>query len=462
MSTYKPPRIEVRSIVNNRIINIPEDVRIPVVVGVGPSEVIITDEAVARSSGSLPTIDRLANHHVTVTKVAPYPGASGSYSPWDGNYGWCAGTNSDDLGAIFWGSGSEGTGRPRQSDTYYVSYTYPVPSTQFSPQLFTDSGDIEATYGEETAATAALTIAAKIVIENGAPAVMCQQLSGSATSSTVWSAALDKLKKKSDISYVVPINTAAVARSSVFAHCLVESAPVVGHERRGIFGLQNGATPSDHIEVANSLSNKRAVVVSPSTDVTRDTPVGTTLTLDGSYVAAAVAGSIAAQERPRDPITGKVIVGVMIPDDQYEPYDMNRMGNAGICVLYAKSGILKCRHAITTDTTSADTEEISVVDAEDYVIRITRNKLDSGFLGKGIVIEPSTPYNVVAAVKAIWNQLVRDRQIYAYGTKTDPTTGEVPITAQVDSSEPRRINVTGSIKYLYPLNYINVSFYVYI
>ena len=141
---------------------------------------------------------------------------------------------------------------------------------------------------------------------------------------------------------------------------------------------------------------------------------------------------------------------------------MNRMAAAGVCVVFAKSGVTKIRHAITTDTSNADNREISVVAADDLVRRVTRTSLTEAYIGKGIVISESTPSAVAATVGAIWNSLVRDGLIASYGTKNDPTTGEVPITASQDPNEPTRINVTGSVKFLYPLNYISVEFYIYV
>jgi hypothetical protein len=96
------------------------------------------------------------------------------------------------------------------------------------------------------------------------------------------------------------------------------------------------------------------------------------------------------------------------------------------------------------------------------VRRITRDKLNDAYIGKGLVISESTPAAVAATVKAIWNSLVRDGLISSYGTKNDPSTGEVPISAVQDSIEPTRINVTGAVKFLYPLNYISVEFFIYV
>lgn len=450
---YTPPSVRVTSIANNRIINISENVRIPCIVGEGPSVRTVTDFPIVRGSGS---IDVLPDSNITLTVVSPYPGAATSYSNWSGHF---SGSGSS---AISW-SGSAGDTAPRDSEVYYVSYTYPVPTDQFDPQVFVDSKDIKAFYGAESTTSGKLTIAADIALENGAPAVMCIQISGSASVDANWSNALDKLKKKSNIAYVVPITAKSSVQNLAVAHCEYESNPDIGHERECIFGGDATVTDvNDFVAKAGAFANKRVILVAPNSGVTRTSSAGTAFVLDGSYISAALSGLITGQASPIKPVTGKQIVGFTIPNDQYEPYDMNRMAAAGICVVYAKSGVTKVRHAITTDTASADTREISVVAADDLVRRITRNALTEAYIGKGIVISDSTPAAVAATVKAIWSSLVRDGLINSYGTKNDPTTGEVPITASQDPNEPTRINVTGSVKFLYPLNYISVEFFIYV
>ena len=462
--TYTPPSVQVTSIANNRIINISGDVRIPAIVGEGPSLRTVTDQSVVRGSGSGPDALSVTPSGsagtMTLTKVAAYPGATSSNSAWDDRY-----SLSGSFGDIYWDpSATQGSEAPREGETYYVSYTYPVVSTQFDPQIFTDSKDIMATYGEESASNK-VTVAANMALENGAPAVMCLQVSGSASALTNWQSAFDKLKKKSNVAYLVPVTTDNAVTGVVAAalqHCNEQSAPEIGHERETIVGMNSAATVQNHIDKSNALDNKRVIIAAPGAEVTRTTSAGISLTLDGSYIAAALAGLIAAQSKPIQPVTGKIITGFVIPDDQYEPYEMNRMATEGVTVVYAKSGVNKVRHALTTDPTSADTSEISVVAADDMVRRITRDKLTEAYIGKGLVITESTPAQVVGTVKAIWNSLVRDGLIFEYGAKNDPTTGEVPISAVQDANEPTRINVTGSVKFLYPLNYINVEFFVYV
>jgi hypothetical protein len=469
--SYTPPNVQVTSIANTRIINISENARIPAVVGYGPSVRYITDEVVTRISGTGSSyVDYLSNYGVTVTRVSPFPTGlttTGSYSSWSGSWSTGTGTSATSLGYIQWNSGTEGSSRPYNGEVYYVSYNYPVPSTQFEPQTFTDSDDVSEFYGKEDVANgivsssigSPITTAAKIILEAGAPAVICQQVSG--TSDAAWADAFEKLKVKGDVSYVVPLNTTSTVQTSALIHCLVESTASNAHERECIFGMNSGSTIDQIIARAEALNNQRAVLVAPCDNITRS--VGSTvLSLDGTYAAAALAGLICSQEKPITPVTGMIITGISFPDDIYKPYDMNRMAGSGVCILYSKSGIIKVRDAITTDPTNADTQEISIVASDDLVRRITRTQLENTYNGKGIVIDSGTPGKVAATTKSIWTTLVDQGFIKTFGTKFDPTTGEVPITAQQDPYEPRRIDVAGAVSYLYPLKFINVQFAIYV
>jgi len=467
---YTPPGVQVVSIPNNRIINVTDTQQVPAIVGPGAVVRQVTDEVLVRTSGSGTHAitghlfqDNLANYNVTITKISAYPNASGSYGTWDGNHAWRPGTGTANPANIVWMSGSPGSGQPRYGEFYYASYWYPIPASQFEPKLFLDSKEVAATYGvEDPPLNSPITTAANIAFENGAKAVICVQISGSQDSTSVWTNALNKLKKRTDVSYIVPVSPSSSIQSTVLTHALTESAAAIGHECRGVFGPEQGTTVDAFLARASALNNSRAVLVAPASSIFRRTAAGNTLSLDGSYAAAAVAGLINSQEHPRDPITGATIVGFTIADDYYEPFDMNRMANVGITVLYSQAGVIKVRHGQTTNTASADTVEISVVDAADFVARITRSNLHNIFIGKGVVIDEGTPARVESATRSLWTSLIKSGDISKFGTKNDPTTGEVAITAQQDTSEPRRINVTGAVSFLYPLNWINVSFYFYV
>ena len=466
---YTPPSVTVTSIANNRIINISEDARIPAIVGPGPAVRTITDYPIARGSALydlLPT----SGSTVTLTKVALYPGATASDTRWDTYY-----SLSGSTGSLYWNvDGEAGTNLPLTGEKYYVSYTYPVPDSQYTPQLFIDSKDVQTFYGTEdngirvgeTTGSGSLAIGANLALENGAPAVMCVQIKGAYDASSTWTTAFNKLKKKDQISYLVPLASGSAgklaAEAAAILHVNTESAPAIGHEQEAILGASAGKSVDNIVTATTAIANKRVIYVVPGKEVTRTTALGNVLYLDGSWAAAALSGLLTGQINNITPVTGKVISGFVIPDNQYDPYEMNHMANNGACVIHARSGIAKVRHAITTDPTNAETSEISVVAADDLVRRITRTKLTQRFIGKGIIIDDATIAAVKSTLASIWGALRRQHLIQNYGTKVDPTTGEVPISAERDSADPTKINVTGAVQFLYPLNYVTVEFFVYV
>jgi hypothetical protein len=126
------------------------------------------------------------------------------------------------------------------------------------------------------------------------------------------------------------------------------------------------------------------------------------------------------------------------------------------------NGFVTIKDAITTDPTSADTQELSVVAQQRLVKRSIRNGLNSTYINKGFVILPDTPSDVASTVNAILDGLVTQGEIYAFGQNNNPLTGETATSAVQDPTEPRRILVTCSVKYLYPLKWILVSVNTYI
>jgi hypothetical protein len=131
-------------------------------------------------------------------------------------------------------------------------------------------------------------------------------------------------------------------------------------------------------------------------------------------------------------------------------------------VLKNKSGITTIRDAITTDGTSADTQEISVVAVQRLVKRTVRNGLNNTYMGKGVVISQNTPSHVAATTASILQGLVSAGEIFGYGTVDNPTTGEVKISAKQNTTEPRQIDLTFSYKPLYPLKWIVATASVYV
>jgi len=384
---------------------------------------------------------------------------------------------------------------------YYVTYSYAVDSDQFDPKVFVDDEDIINTYGEETADIATqdfgpsgstvsgvvcgnLTVAGRLALENGAPKVyLCQVDSGSTFNAARYKDSLEKLEKLINVGKVIAVfPSGAVSQSDIDtvhaylkSHCERMSTAETKRERECIIGdaYTDFATSGGHntigdistdpsfIYKAQSYNSKRVMYVAP-TRFQRVNDQGTTMTLDGNYLACAVAGKILAQDPVSTPVTGMTIVGGTIPNELWSEAELNSLGAAGVTVITSRSNLMTIRHAITTNTASAETVEDSVVQIENKVKRTIRDRLRDMFIGKGIVIDDNTIYSVNAAVRSILDELVLSNVIYEYGTENNPLTGETPITAKQSTTEPRRIDVTFSYKPLYPLVWIKVTASTYV
>jgi len=508
MSLYSPPKVDVNVVPNPRIINIAGEARLPAIVGVGPTVRYIVDEAVQRGVGGIDALAAYPSINVVITKVAKRTGlnyVSGSSSndpdaiqglngslylvsgslPQGGTQpvaGYFGSNGSYTNGLISWNQEVDAvsTGSvPATGSVYYVTYNFDVSATQFLPMTFSDKQALVDVFGEENNTSGSLTIAASIALENGAPAVIVCQVSGSSTSPSVagYRDAIDKLRKKSAIEEVIAIFPSGglpspTFRSDVLTYLFQHTQLMNLHGRwRGMYYgvsspnynptesfdvIGDSSTSNSYIGKATAFSSFDVVLPAPSI-IWRFDANNIRMELDAAYAACAVAGVHAAQPLRSTPITGFPVTGINIEEEKWDMFQMNQLGQGGVLVLQNIAGLITIRDAITTDGTSADTQEINVVSQRRLVERTLSNKLFETFTNKGKTINPQTVRDVEATTRSILNSLRQAGELFGYGIKDDPNTGETKITAIQDVNEPRRINVTCSIKYLYPLKFISVT-----
>lgn len=507
MSLYSPPKVDVNVVANPRIINIAGDARLLAIVGIGPTSRTVTDESVTRGVGNLDTLAAYPQS-ASITKVAKRSGlnyTSGGSSndvdavtgvngslytgsiagtPWYGYSSYGASTQ------IKWPleSGTQVTAGaiPATGSVYFVSYTYDLPSSQFLPTTFSDKTPLTAMYGEESNTTGCLTVAGSIALENGAPAVICVQVSGSMADMSVakYRDAIDKLRKKSNVEEIVcifpsgsltPVTFRDDVQTYLFQHTQLMN--IKGRWRGMYYGvgspyynpsttgandtIGDSATAVSYIGKAVAYANEDVILPAPSY-VWRYDSNNNRIELDASYLACAIGGLRSAQLLRATPITGATLTGFNIEEEKWDMFQMDNLGANGVCIVYNFSGVNSIRDAITTDPTSADTQEQSVIGQKRNVERTLESKLFQTYTNKGKTINPSTVRDVEATTRSILNALRQAGEIYGYGVKDDPNTGEVKIVAIQDTTEPRRINVTCSIKYLYPLKFISVTVSTYV
>ena len=482
---YRSSYVNVNVLPNPRIANLGGGVRLPAVVALGPTTVSVVDEAVQRGTGSVDYLSVYATSGVTISQIANSPGvvsgklnavlvsqsgalyntASGSFGSGDGSMTWNL-TPSVDV--------------PSTGSVYYVTYSYDAPASQYDPTVMVDKKYITAKYGAENTANGMLSIGGSIALENNSPGVLLVQATGSSYNVAAYQAAIDKLQKKSNIEQLVILfPSGSVTRAQqetlltyAYTHVklmnqngrergLMLGTPSTGSATDGFDAIGDSSTAASYVYRASVYKDKNVAYVVPST-ITRLDASGNEMVLDGNYGALGVAAVQAAQSKRSTPIHGFQVVGLTLPDEKWHDTEMDQLGSGGCLVLMSEGGAVTIRDAITTDMTSADTQEVSVVAQERLVKRTLRDGLKNKFTGKGIVITPSTNYDVQSYAQTLLTGLVSNGELYGYGVAFNPVTGETPIVAAIDSTEPRKVNLTCSVKYLYPLKFMDVTVSVFI
>lgn len=115
----------------------------------------------------------------------------------------------DGRAAIYWDSQASSASQypntgPTNGEVYYVSYSYDPPANQYDPLILTSVSDIETKFGTESSNNT-LTVGAKLVLENGSPAVICVQQRGLSYDGNNFQDALNKLEKIPSVNYIVPV-----------------------------------------------------------------------------------------------------------------------------------------------------------------------------------------------------------------------------------------------------------------
>ena len=478
---YQPPQVNVDVLDNPRIINTANGARLTAIVGVGPTILTIVDEAIVRASGSVDNLSAYPGSGCVLSQVASLPGVNTSdphaiLLSLGGALYQKASASLNTTGQITW-SGS-GTDIPTAGTVYYASYVCGVPASQYLPTTFYDKKVIQNQYGMESNTTGILTIAGAVNLENGAPGVILVQ--AASVSVPAYNNAIDLLQKLDNIEQIVCVfPSGSVTRAQqeqvlnyAFTHTqymnsitrdrgLMSGSPSSNYASGGFDTIGNISTSGTYLYRANTLKNADHTYVVPS-NVWRYDQSGNLMLLDGNFLAAAIAGLEAAQPKRSTPLHGRTIAGLIIENDKWFPAEMDQLGAGNCLVVQSHGSVVTIRDAITTDPTSADTQEISVRAVRRLVKKTLTDGLSNVYTSKGLVILPETPSNVASTTASLLQSVIGAGEIADYGKQDNPATGETQISAQQDPIEPRKINVTCSYFALYPLKWIFVTCSTYI
>ena len=337
---------------------------------------------------------------------------------------------------------------PLPAKKYFVDYEFAkVAGNDYGVEFFFNMTDVEAKHGE-VSDTNKLSLGAEIVFQQGASAIALVQ-TDPADGSEVnqFRQAIDKLLPKTGINIVVPLSTETSLQSFLKAHVDTASSLTERKERTGIMGLSGTPSVDTVIGFAQGLASKRMVLAFPPS-ATRF--VGSNLTestLDGSFIAAAIAGvRTSAAFDVADPLTRKELAGFENIPDTLLRAQKNQLSAGGVMVIDTIGATPRVRFQTTTDPSTIINREYSVVEIIDFVAVSSRDLLEPIFIGQKILLD--TPSQVRSTIVAILQDLVDKEIITAFQD----------VQAEINGSDPTQIDVSFRISPVFPLNFILITF----
>jgi hypothetical protein len=169
----------------------------------------------------------------------------------------------------------------------------------------------------------------------------------------------------------------------------------------------------------------------------------------GYIASAAIAGMISGNS-PEQPFTNLTVAGltrVKYSSDTFTEGDLNTMAEGGTYILVQNSEAapIYCRHQLTTDMTSVENRELSILKSLDYVAKFLRNGLN-GYIGK---------YNISTNFLKLLNMTLQAQILYLVreGVVRDIRVVKV----EQDEAQKDSVTIILDVDVKYPANYIRIT-----
>lgn len=359
-----------------------------------------------------------------------------------------------------------GGGAISDGQIVYATYQY-TDSAFYEPFLSSDWDQIQSRYGSAIVSASGaigspLSLAAKIVMEQGVREILLVPTKGSSVSAVTAAqinTAYGKLETREDVGIVVPLGIGITGTDvspgdtnslvqNLKTH--VESMSSQGLYRIGVVGLDTGAT-RDHAALGPSIGSRRVMLAYPNILSWYNGYTNTTVEVGGVYLGAALGGMMAAR-MPQEPLTKKQVAGfssiparVLASMTKSVKDDLSNKGVA-VAELSANDRIV-VRHGTSTDRSSLITREISVTRGKDTMIRLVYQGLEqSGLIGTPVTAD--TPVRIRSIVEGALTQAQALGVINTFSN----------LAVKVKENDPTSVVVKYAYIPTYPLNYITVSF----
>lgn len=359
----------------------------------------------------------------------------------------------------------------------FVSYNY-TPADYYQPKRMDNFEAVKDVYGEPLNLTTGstsdpdyqfvlspLSLAAKVAMENGATEViLCAATlpdAGGTDSEksdarrTALAAAYAKVAALPSVNVLVGV-TAGIATADAGGALTdlsqhLNNASGDGYHQFGIIGFDpEVATAPGTLLTTAGVENRRLMLayVGPGALTMYSSGVGAPFAASHTYLAAAYAGRMAGLPIQRSLTKQSIssfsgINGSPLTNSLRDQYSQGGVAVAEVDHL----GRLVVRHGVTTDPTSVNTREASVVRARDGLVTMIRNGFsDSDLIGQAI--DEDILFTVKSSMQGFMEEALDSDLIVAYNN----------LAVRQQTVDPSVIEVKFDYKPAYPLNYIAVSF----
>jgi len=168
------------------------------------------------------------------------------------------------------------------------------------------------------------------------------------------------------------------------------------------------------------------------------------------YIGAAAIGGMVSGFPPETPFTNLAITGVSrlkYSTDKFSESDFNLMAEGGNYILVQASSTapIYCRHQLTTDMTSVERRELSILKTLDFVAKFMRNGLN-GYIGR---------YNISPAFIKLLGMTLQAQIIYLVKNGHVNDIKVLSIAQATEALDTIEVSLNVAVKY--PVNYIKID-----
>lgn len=359
-----------------------------------------------------------------------------------------------------------------------TSYQYVDPNF-YAPKVFSDFDDVKAAYGEPlnlvppapgassySSIVSPLSLAAKIAFQEGASAVLLVATTPpplTATTAAAISASnraallvgYSKVEQNYSAGVIVPLTdtiiTADAGGVGADLRTHLDNTSANGFPRTGMLGFEAAVTTIPPLLLSTGgFSDKRIMFhyCAPGGMAFYSSAISRYLALGHQYLAVA-AGAVLVSGPPQRSLTAQGFTSFSgFSGAALATRDKNTYAAAGICITEVdRTGAIVVRHGVTTDPTSINTQEVSVVRGRDVMVELILNAIrQAKFIGS-----PLTSSTVVALKSVVSGAL-------EYSVSSQAVLGYNNLKIRQRSTNPSIMEVSFGYAPIYPLNYIVLSF----